>query len=149
MKLSTKGKYGLQAMIDLGVYSKEKHVSLNSIATRLSISENYLEQLIALLKKAKLVGSIRGAQGGYFLTRAPKDITIGDILRALEGSLAPTDCTCENGEFHCELNDKCVTKSVWEKIRDGINEVVDGINLEELMEDYEQINEETPEIYYI
>lgn len=149
MRLSTKGRYGLQAMVDLGVYSKEKHVSLKSISSRLSISESYLEQLIALLKKADLVGSVRGAQGGYFLTRDPKEITIGDILRALEGSLAPTDCTCEGNTVHCALHEKCVTKSVWERIRDGINHVVDGINLEELMQDYEQITEETSHIYYI
>jgi Rrf2 family protein len=149
MKLSTKGRYGLQAMVDLAVYSKETHVPLKNIATRLCISENYLEQLIALLKKAKLVSSVRGAQGGYFLTRAPEDITIGEILRALEGSLAPTDCTCEKNSVHCALDGKCVTKSVWEKIRDGINEVVDNISLDELMKDYEQISQQNPNFYYI
>ena len=98
MKLSTKGRYGLQAMVDLGVYSKEKHISLKSIAERLSMSENYLEQLMALLKKKNLVTSQRGAQGGYALAKEPEEITIGEILRALEGSLAPTDCTCNDGE---------------------------------------------------
>ena len=71
MKLSTKGRYGLQAMVDLGVYSKEKHIPLKSIAERLSMSENYLEQLMALLKKNKLVIIQRGAQGGYALSKAP------------------------------------------------------------------------------
>ena len=149
MKLSTKGRYGLQAMVDLGVYSKETHEPLKNIATRLSISENYLEQLIALLKKAKLVGSVRGAQGGYFLTKPPEDITIGEILRALEGSLAPTDCTCEKNAVQCALGERCVTKSVWERIRDGINEVVDNITLDELMEEYEQMTKQNSDIYYI
>lgn len=137
MKLSTKGRYGLQAMIDLGVHARETHVSLKSISERLNISESYLEQLIALLKKSKLVGSVRGAQGGYFLLEEPINITIGDILRSLEGSLAPTNCTCENGEYKCAQDSKCVTKSVWEKMRDGINNVVDGITLQELIDDYE------------
>ena len=149
MRLSTKGRYGLQAMVDLGVYSKEKHISLKSIAERLSMSENYLEQLMALLKKNKLVVSVRGAQGGYALAKDPSEITIGEILRALEGSLAPTDCTCKGNVIHCALDGKCVTKSVWEKIRDSIDRVVDNITLDQLMDDYEKINEEVLQTYYI
>lgn len=136
MKLSTKGRYGLQAMVDLGVHATEKQVSLKSIAERLNLSENYLEQLIALLKKSGLVGSVRGAQGGYFLKKDPKEISIGDILRALEGSLAPTECSCEGGKHKCDKDGRCVTQSVWERMRDSINGVVDGITLQELIEDY-------------
>lgn len=138
MKLSTKGRYGLQAMVDLGVYSKDKYVSLKSIAERLSISENYLEQLISILKKNHLVVSVRGAQGGYKLAKAPNEMTIGEILRALEGSLAPTECTGENSVFHCQNNHPCVTRVVWERIRDSINEVVDNITLDQLMANYEK-----------
>ena len=149
MRLSTKGRYGLQAMVDLGVYSKERQVSLKSIAERLAMSENYLEQLMALLKKNNLVVSTRGAQGGYALAKPPQEITIGEILRALEGSLAPTDCTCKGNVVHCALDGKCVTKSVWEKIRDSIDKVVDGITLDQLMNDYEKINEEAAQNYCI
>ena len=149
MRLSTKGRYGLQAMVDLGVYSKERQVSLKSIAERLSMSENYLEQLMALLKKHHLVVSTRGAQGGYALAKDPSEITIGEILRALEGSLAPTDCACKDNVVHCALDGKCVTKSVWEKIRDSIDRVVDNITLDQLMEDYEKSNENSAQIYYI
>ena len=113
------------------------------------MSENYLEQLMALLKKNKLVISQRGAQGGYALAKAPEEITIGEILRALEGSLAPTDCTCKDGNTHCFLDGKCVTKSVWEKIRDSIDRVVDNITLDQLMADYEKINENAAQSYYI
>lgn len=148
MKLSTKGRYGLQAMVDLGVYSKDKCVSLKSIADRLSISENYLEQLMALLRKNNLVISVRGAQGGYKLAKAPNEMTIGEILRALEGSLAPTECT-GNEHTVCHHNDKCVTRAVWEKIRDSINEVVDNITLDQLMEDYEKIIDNSETICYI
>ena len=136
MKLSTKGRYGLQVMVDLGVHAKEKHISLKSIAERLSLSENYLEQLIALLKKSQLVGSVRGAQGGYFLKKDPTEISIGDILRSLEGSLAPTECSCEGHHHKCDKDGKCITQSVWEKMRDGINQVVDSITLQELIDDY-------------
>ena len=135
MKLSTKGRYGLQVMVDIGLHATEKQVSLKSIAERLELSENYLEQLTALLKKSKLVGSVRGAQGGYFLLKDPTEISIGDILRSLEGSLAPTKCTCEGGEHRCDKYGNCATQSVWERIRDGINQVVDGITLQELIED--------------
>ncbi|OOB78602.1 MAG: Rrf2 family transcriptional regulator [Epulopiscium sp. Nuni2H_MBin003] len=142
MKLSTKGRYGLRLMIDIGVYSKKQPVSLKSISSRLSISESYLEQLTAKLKKHKLVISKRGAKGGYILAKDAKDISVGDILRALEGSLAPTDCTGENEMsdcmVSCGVDRNCVTKSVWEKMRDGINNVVDSINLLELVDEYEQ-----------
>ena len=92
MKLSTKGRYGLRALIDLAVYSEDETVSIASIAARQNISESYLEQLIAKLRKAGLVTSIRGAGGGYKLAKPAEDISVGDILRALEGSLDPVEC---------------------------------------------------------
>jgi Rrf2 family cysteine metabolism transcriptional repressor len=138
MKLSTKGRYGLKAMLDLAVHCKEGHVALNSIAERQQISENYLEQLFAALKKAKLVKSVRGSQGGYSLGRSPEKITVGDILRTLEGSMSPTECVSENCEtHHCSNSECCVTRNVWEKIRDGIYNVIDNITLKELVDDYE------------
>ena len=92
MKLSTKGRYGLRALIDLAQYSGEAPVSITSISSRQDISERYLEQLMAMLKKAGIVSSVRGAGGGYILAKDMKDISAGDILRALEGSLEPVDC---------------------------------------------------------
>ena len=92
MKLSTKGRYGLRAMIDLAQYSGDAPVSIISISERQDISERYLEQLVALLRKAGLVRSIRGAGGGYVLAKDMKEISVGDILRALEGSLEPVEC---------------------------------------------------------
>lgn len=141
MKLSTKGRYGLKAMLDLAVNSTDGHVSLNSIAERQGLSVNYLEQLFASLKKAKLIKSIRGPQGGYMLADSPENISVGDILRALEGSLAPTDCVSEApGVRRCDNLDRCVTRSVWEKIRDGINNVIDNITLQELIDDHTRNN---------
>ena len=92
MKLSTKGRYGLRALIDLAQNSTEEPVSITSIAERQEISERYLEQLMSKLKKSGIVKSIRGAAGGYILARPMEEISVGDILRALEGSLDPVDC---------------------------------------------------------
>lgn len=138
MKLSTRGRYGLKAIIDLAANSSEGNVVvLKSIAERQGISENYLEQLFAALKKAEIIKSERGSQGGYSLAHDPVNITVGDILRALEGSLAPTDCVADDCvAHHCGNQDLCVSRSVWERIRDGINNVIDNITLKELVEDY-------------
>ena len=92
MKLSTKGRYGLRALIDLAQNGGEQPVSITSISTRQDISERYLEQLMSMLKKAGIVRSVRGAGGGYVLVKRLEDISVGDVLRALEGSLEPVDC---------------------------------------------------------
>ena len=99
MKLSTKGRYGLRALIDLAQYSGEAPVSITSISDRQNISERYLEQLMSMLKKGDLVKSLRGAGGGYVLARDAADISVGDILRALEGSLDPVECSGLNPEI--------------------------------------------------
>lgn len=147
MRLSTKGRYGLRAMIDLGLFSLEKKVSIKSIAERTTMSENYLEQLIALLKKAELVKSSRGAHGGYSLSREASDISLGQILRALEGDLNPVDCVTNNDEKVCSAAESCVTKNVWKKISDSINEVVDNISLQELIEEQLDIDHRQKEAH--
>lgn len=135
MKLSTKGRYGLRALIDLAVYSENETVSIASIASRQNISESYLEQLIAKLRKAGLVTSVRGAGGGYKLAKPAEEISVGDILRALEGSLDPVECPGLKEESACDSSDFCVTKYVWQKINDSINQTVDGISLSRLVEE--------------
>ena len=140
MKLSTKGRYGLRAMIDLARYSETDPVSISTIASRQMISEGYLEQLVALLKKAGLVKSIRGASGGYVLTRSTDEISVGDILRALEGDLEPVKCSAFSSEEGCAVSDACVTKYVWQKINDSINKTVDEMKLSELVENSKLIN---------
>ena len=140
MKLSTKGRYGLRAMIDLARYSEEMPVSISCIAARQGLSEGYLEQLVALLRKAGLVKSIRGASGGYVLTRAAKEISVGDILRALEGSLEPVKCSAFYEGEGCTAAGGCVTKYVWQKINDSINRPVDELSLEELVNESKAIN---------
>ena len=134
MKLSTKGRYGLRAMIDLADYSEEMPQSIACIAARQSISDSYLEQLMAKLKKAGLITSIRGAQGGYVLAKPSKEISVGDILRALE-DLSPVNCVGLKGEQACGGSDTCVTMNVWKRIDDSIQHAVDSIFLDELVED--------------
>ena len=140
MKLSTKGRYGLRAMIDLARYSEVEPVSINSIAARQNISERYLEQLVALLRKAGLVKSIRGATGVYILAKDAAEISVGDILRALEGSLEPVKCAAFYSEEGCMASDGCVTKYVWQKINDSINETVNQMMLDELVRESKNLN---------
>lgn len=142
MKLSTKGRYGLRAMIDLARYSEKEPVSINSIAARQDISERYLEQLVALLRKAGLVNSIRGATGGYVLAKKANEISVGDVLRALEGSLEPVKCAAYYSEDGCMAADGCVTKYVWQKINDSINDTVNHMMLDELVRESKTLNPE-------
>lgn len=140
MKLSTKGRYGLRAMIDMARFSEEEPVSISSISARQGISEGYLEQIVSLLKKAGLVKSIRGAGGGYILAKDMGEISAGDILRALEGSLEPVRCAAFYSEEGCMASDGCVTKYVWQKINESINRTVDEIKLDELVRESMQMN---------
>jgi len=136
MKISTKGRYGLRAMIDLATYSEFEPVSIQSIAERQGISERYLEQLMASLKKAGLVASIRGAGGGYQLTRPASSISVGDVLRALEGDLHAVTCSAtDEQDGGCENAGLCVTKYVWQRINESITHAVDTIYLEQLVEE--------------
>ena len=146
MKLSTKGRYGLRAMVDLAVYSEKESVSISCIAQRENISESYLEQLAGKLKKAGLIKSTRGAQGGYRLAKPAAEISVGDILRALEGELGAVDCQGLKPEGGCESSDFCVTKLVWQRINDSIAKAVDEITLEELMAEAKKSQERKREM---
>ena len=133
MKLSTKGRYGLRALIDLALYSENETVSIQSIARRQNISDRYLEQLMRKLRSAGLIVSVRGAQGGYKLARPANEISVGDVLRALEGSLEAVTCGGEDNS--CQGADLCVTKFVWERINSSIRDTVDSIKLSQLVEE--------------
>ena len=124
----------MRALIDLAQYSEDAPVSIMSISNRQNLSERYLEQLMARLKKAGLVKSVRGAAGGYVLAKKMEEISVGDVLRALEGSLKPVECAgLEPGEG-CKAADSCVTKYVWKRINDSISQTVDEIRLDQLVE---------------
>lgn len=136
MKLSTKGRYGLRAMVDIAYYGKGQPVSITNISSRQNITVRYLEQLLGKLRKAGLIQSIRGAQGGYILAKPADEISVGAILRALEGDLTPVACSEITGdEGKCSGANSCVTKYVWKRINDSIQKTVDSIWLSELVED--------------
>ncbi len=133
MKISTKGRYALRLMLDLALNNTGEYITIKSIAARQNISEKYLEQIISQLNRAGYVKSIRGAQGGYKLMKAPSEYTVGMILRLTEGSLAPVDCA-EDETNECKRSDLCVTKEVWKELYEAIKEVVDRITLQDLVE---------------
>lgn len=132
MKISTKGRYALRLMLDLAMHDADAPISLKDIAARQGISEKYLEQIISNLNKAGYVKSIRGAQGGYHLTKRPEEYTVGMILRLTEGSLAPVDCVGENSQ--CDRMEDCITIRIWKQIYDAVNGVVDHITLADMKE---------------
>ena len=136
MKLSTKGRYGLRAMVDLARYCEESPVSISSISARQDLSVTYLEQLLAKLRKAGLIKSIRGAQGGYVLSKDASEISVGEILRALEGDLSPVNCAeLSKDDRSCSGSQYCVTKLVWQRINDSIEDTVNSMWLSELVAD--------------
>jgi len=149
MRLSTKGRYGVRAMFDLAMHSGDGAIALKSVAEREHISEKYLEHLFASLKKAGLIHSVRGAQGGYRLARPPEEITIGDIVRVLEGPVSPTECVVEDGSVErCERASECVMRSVWCKVKKQIDEVLDGFTLAQICEEQRKMRRQGY-MYYI
>jgi Rrf2 family transcriptional regulator, cysteine metabolism repressor len=148
MKISTKGRYGLRSIVDLAVNSAGDHVPLNSIAERQNVSENYLEQVFSTLRKAGLVKSIKGAQGGYILSKRMSSITVGDVLRALEGDLSVIDGTSESKNASQNM-EQCLSKNVWEKINESINSIVDSITIEDLVNEYKKLNGNEALMFYI
>jgi Rrf2 family protein len=141
MKISTRGRYGLRALIDIAAQESGKCVSLCSIAQRQGISEPYLEQLMAALKKAGFVKSVRGPQGGYILNKTPEEISVGDILRILEGPMYPVDCLSDSDRSSCGGSDcsTCVTKPLWEKLYSSMTDVLESYSLRDLASAYQEI----------
>lgn len=133
MKISTKGRYGLRIMIDLAVMGEDEiPVSIKDIAEKEQLSDKYLEQIINLLSKKELVRSIRGARGGYLLSKTPEEITVEDILMATEGSLAPVACAEDNEK--CDKYCDCATSIIWSEIYEAVVSVVRNITLRDLTE---------------
>ena len=134
MQISTKGRYALRLMLDLAIHNTGELVKIKDIAARQGISEKYLEQIISVLNRAGYVRSIRGAQGGYMLTKKPEEYTVGMILRQTEGSLAPVACL-DDDINQCEKADRCATLTVWQQLKDAIDQCVDSVTLADLIEE--------------
>ncbi len=136
VKISTKGRYALRLMLDLALYGGSgRPVSLKDVSRRQQISDKYLEQIVTPLSRAGLVRSMRGAGGGYLLTRQPEDYTVGEILRPLEGDLAPVECATD--EAFCERCGECVTVELWREIHRAVSGVVDHVTLADLVGRYQ------------
>ncbi len=145
MQVSTKGRYGLRAMVDMSLHITDGPVALRVIAERQGISESYLEQVFTSLRKNGLVKASRGSQGGYELSRPADAITVGEILRALEGPFVPVHCV---GDSQCERENFCITRSFWAEFRDKINEFLDSISLQNLTDRAKMIVPKDP-MYFI
>lgn len=135
MKFSTKARYGLRAMVELALHYNHGPISVKNIAEHQEISEAYLEHLMSLLTNRGLTKSIRGVQGGYLLARDPSKIKVGDVIRALEGPIVPVDCVNRVDPIECNRYDKCVSKIVWERVRDVMEEVLDSLTLQNLKDE--------------
>ncbi|MDF9407664.1 MAG: HTH-type transcriptional regulator CymR [Pelotomaculum sp. PtaB.Bin013] len=151
MKFTTRARYGLRAMVDLAqYYSPHEPVPLVRVAERQGISEGYLEQLMTFLRKGGLVRSVRGAQGGYLLSREPARITAGEVVRCLEGPINPTGCVSEDDPEICARAETCATRVMWERIRESIAGVLDSTTLEDLCKEAEKMRlSSEASMYYI
>nr|WP_279286434.1 Rrf2 family transcriptional regulator [Clostridium cadaveris] len=136
--MSTKGRYGVKAMVDLAINYGKEPISIKAISQRQNVSEYYLEQLFSPLRKSGLIKSIRGAQGGYVLNRDPKDIKISEIMYVLEGPIEISDCVDGSS---CNNIDCCATRLLWEKIKHSIDSVMESVTLQDIVDDYYAIKD--------
>lgn len=147
MKLSKKSRYGLRALIDLAVNSRTEQVSLGSIAQRNDISAQYLEHVFSALRKAHIVKSIKGSQGGYFLEKEPKQITVAQIVEALEGSYNLED------EIDSTMvgrgDQEAIQHLIIERINDSVQEILEDVTLKDLVDAYEGYQDSVEGMYYI
>jgi len=128
MKLSSKTHYGLMACHILGRAYPDKSVSASELESAISVSGKYIEKIMRMLSKRGIVGASRGAQGGYYLLKAPEEITIGDIVRTLEDDIEIIECVKKDKQCKC-----CPSKKVWQKLYDGINNLLDDMTLAQMM----------------
>jgi len=147
MKISTKGRYGLEALADMAIYGEQDYINLKSISERQGMSDKYLEQLFIPLKKSGIIESLRGAQGGYKLSRDADKITVKDVLNSLEGSLALVDCIVETKEERCNQFDCCVTRILWQKIMEELNFITDSITLADIAKLFKESQKGSNEYY--
>lgn len=143
MKISTKGRYGIKALIDLVMNSENESVTLKTISKRQNISERYLEQIFSALRKSEIIIGRKGAQGGYTLAKDHKEITISEILRVLEGESLLVDISNDGVD---EL-ESFINENLWKRINDKINEYFKSITLQDLVDKYQLSKEGI--IYYI
>jgi len=147
MKLSTRGRYGLRALLDLALHQGEGLIPLKDIARREEVSLPYLEHLITPLIAAGLVKSTRGARGGVSLLKPPSEIKLSEVVQLLEGSIAPVDCV--NNPDVCHRSASCVTRDIWVEIKEAMSQVLDSTTLQDLVERQRQKGQTETEMYHI
>lgn len=133
MKLSTRSRYGTRLLIDIASNGNEHPVPVSEISRRIGVSVKYLEQLIRPLKKAQYLMSVRGPKGGHMLTRSPEEITVGEVVRLLEGGISLTECI--DNPAVCDLSDNCNVRKVWEKATDSMLDILDSITVADLCQE--------------
>lgn len=143
MKISTKGRYGIKALMDLVIHSENESVTLKTICERQNISERYLEQIFSALRKAGIIRGRKGAQGGYTLAVNPKELTIKEILNVLEGESLLIDLNSDS----LDSLESFINENLWKEINTKINEYFESITLQDLVDKYELSKESI--IYYI
>lgn len=131
MKLSTKGRYSLRAMLDLAVHFGQGQIRIKDISARQQISARYLEQLFIPLRKAGLVRSLRGAGGGFTLAKPPSEIPLSEIIRVAEGSVVPVRCV--DKPKLCPQSDVCITRNIWTEMGRAISKVLESTTLQDLV----------------
>lgn len=137
MKISTKGRYALRMLLDLAEHQADGYISLKDIAERQSISKKYLEQIVPIFNRSDILKTNRGYQGGYMLAKSPDKYTVGMILRLTEGSLSPVPCVGED-PVECERSNECATLPVWKGLYKVVNEYLDGITLQDILDQQRQ-----------
>ena len=147
MKLSTRVRYGVRALVELADVQQDSPVLLDSIAKKQGISRKYLDAIFARLKAAGIVSSSRGAGGGFLITRAPSAITVGDVFRGLEGPLCLVDCRSE--DRHCGQLAQCPTTEMWAELSELMTDYLQGITVQQLVERKREKAERTSMMYYI
>ena len=132
IQLSTKGRYGARLMLDLAVHYNDGFILLKDVAKRQNISDGYLEHLVPHLKTAGLINSLRGARGGYKLSKAPSEISLKEVVQALEGSLSPVECV--NAPSVCKRVSFCVTRDIWKEVGEKISQTLESVTLRDMVE---------------
>lgn len=147
MKLSTRGEYGTRALLDMALHQEEAPVLLRDIARRQEIPPLYLGHLITPLVAAGIIGSSRGARGGVWLARPPREIKLSEVLQLLEGQITPVECL--NDPKFCSRFDLCVTRELWDELKKAMNGVLESTTLQDLMERQQRKEQAEEAMYYI
>jgi Rrf2 family protein len=143
MKLTTKGNYAISALMELVKVSNKQHMSLKVIADRLDLSENYLRQLFMQLRKAGIVESVRGVGGGYFLAKPLDEITVLDVIVAVEGDINVVPCLGEEKGMDCQRMDSCSARNVWMKLNNHVMSNLESLSLANLISEFDLESEKT------